>query len=147
MISFLHADSSNNESFHVEDIGNHPRLRQEHVLMSSAIISLVEMKVFEADFITTVLAASEMDHEWTARKRELERRESKGIAFPKNWTNKDGLLYYKNRLYIPNGEGLQTTIAKGCHNSQVAGDFGHKKTVEMVCRDFYWKALTACISD
>jgi len=50
MICFLQADSNNNEYYDVEDIGNHPRVGQEHVLMSSAIISQVEMKVFEADF-------------------------------------------------------------------------------------------------
>jgi len=147
MICFLQADANNNEYFDVEDIGNHPRLRQEHVLMSSAMISLVEMKVFEADLIAMVVAAGERDQEWTARKEELERLDTEGKAFPKNWTKKDGLLYYKNRLYIPNEEGLQTTIAKGCHDSQVAGHLGQEKTVEIVTRDFYWKGLTAWRND
>jgi len=137
MICFLQADPNNNEYFDAEDIGNHPRLRQEHVLMSSAIISQVEMKVFEADFIAIVVEASERDQEWTARKRELRKLENEGKEFPKNWTNKDGLLYYKNRLYMPNDEGLQTTIAKECHYSQVAGHFGQEKTIEIVTRDFY----------
>jgi len=61
--------------------------------------------------------------------------------------SKDGLLYYKNRLYIPNDERLQTTIAKGCHDSPVAGHFRQEKTVEIVTRDFYWKGLTAWIND
>jgi len=137
MICFLQADSNNNEYFDVEDIGNHPRLRQEHVLMSRAIMSQVEMKVFEADFIARVVAASERDQEWTARKGELERLENEGKEFPKNWTKKDGLLYYKNQLFIPNDERLQTTIANGCHDSQVAGHFGQEKTVEIVTKDFY----------
>jgi len=72
----------------------------------------------------------------TARKRELERLENEGKEFPKNWTKKDELLYYKNQLYIPNDEGLQTTIAKGCHDSKIAGHFGQEKTVEIVTRDF-----------
>ena len=71
MICFLQADSNNNEYFDVEDIGSHPTLRQEHVLMSSAIISQVEMKIFEADFIATVVAASGRDQEWTAQKGEV----------------------------------------------------------------------------
>jgi len=66
MICYLQADSNNNEYFDVEDISNHPRIRQEHVLMSSAIISQVVMKVFEANFTSTVEAASERDQEWTA---------------------------------------------------------------------------------
>jgi len=61
MICFLLADSNNNQCFDDENIGNHPRLRQEHVLMSSAIIPQVEMKVFEADFIATLVLASERD--------------------------------------------------------------------------------------
>jgi len=60
---------------------------------------------------------------------------------------KDGLLYYKNQLYIPNDGELQTTIAKGYHDSQVARHFGREKTVEIVNRDFYWKGLTAWIND
>jgi len=112
MICFLQADSTNNEYFDVEDISNHSRLRQEHVLMSSVINSQVEMKVLEADFIATVIVASDRDQEWTAGKRELEKLENEGKEIPKNWTNKDGLLNYKNRLYIPNDKGLQTTIAQ-----------------------------------
>jgi len=105
MVCFLQAQSSNNEYFNIEDIGNHPRLRQEYVLMSSAIISQAEMKAFEVDFIATVVAASERDQEWTASKRELEKLENKGQELQKNRTSKGGLLYYKNRLYIPNNEG------------------------------------------
>jgi len=52
--------------------------------MSSAIISQVEMKVFEANLISTVVAASERDQEWTARKRELDRLENEGKKFPKS---------------------------------------------------------------
>ena len=42
---------------------------------------------------------------------------------------------------------LQTIIAKGCHDSQIAGHFGQEKMIEIVCRDFYWKGLTNCIND
>jgi len=124
MICFLQADSSNNQYFDVKDIGNHRKLRQEHVLMTSAIISHVEMKVFEANLISRVVAASKKDQEWTARKRELDTLENEGKEFPKKWTSKNALLYYKNRLYIPNDEGLKSTIAKGYHDSQVAEHFG-----------------------
>jgi len=71
-----------------------------------------------------MVAASERDKEWTPRKGELKRLENGGKEFHENWTKKDGLLYYKNRVYIPNHEGLETTIATGCHDSPVAGHFG-----------------------
>jgi len=101
------------------------------------------MKVFKADFISKVETASEWDQEWTARKREINRLENEGKEFPKNWISREGLLYYKNRLYMPNHEGLQRTIAKVYHDSQVAGHFGQEKMVEIITRDFYRKGLTA----
>ena len=72
---------------------------------------------------------------------------SEGKEFPKNWQSSEGLLYYKNRLYIPENNELHTIIAKGCHDSRVAGHFGQEKTIEIVTRDFYWKGLTAWVND
>ena len=66
---------------------------------------------------------------------------------PDDWTEANGLLYYKNGLYIPENEALQTQIAKGCHDSQVAGHFGQEKTIEIVTRDFHWKGLADWIRD
>jgi len=40
----------------------------------------------------------------------------------------DGLLYYKNPLFIPSKEELLTEIAKGCHESKVAGQFRPEKS-------------------
>ena len=54
---------------------------------------------------------------------------------------------YKNRLYIPANEDLQTLIANGCHDSQVAGHFGQDKKLEIITRDFYWKVLTNWVND
>ena len=42
---------------------------------------------------------------------------------PKNWELEDGLIYYKNRLFVPSNEDVLTEIAKGCHDSKVAGHF------------------------
>jgi len=66
---------------------------------------------------------------------------------PDEWIEKDGLLYYKNCLYIPENEALHTEIAQGCRDSIVAGHFGQEKTIEIVTRDFYWKGLAEWIRD
>ena len=78
---------------------------------------------------------------------ELEKLREEGKGFPKNWPSNDGLLYYENRLYIPDNDELHTVIAKGCHDSRVAGHFGQEKTIEIVTRDFYWKGLMAWMND
>ena len=37
--------------------------------------------------------------------------------------------------------------AKGYNDSQIAGHVGQEKTIEIFCRDFYWKGLTNWIND
>jgi len=81
------------------------------------------------------------------RKEEWESLKEKGKELPKQWSISDGLLYYKDRLFLPRNEDLQTLIAKGCHDSQVAGHFGQEKTHEIITRDFYWKGLTDWVND
>ena len=70
MISFVKANHEDNEYFDVEDMGRHLRLRKEHILMSSAIISQVEGNKLEGNFITKVWAASKNDHIWQEKRAE-----------------------------------------------------------------------------
>ena len=147
MICFLQAKPKDNGYFDAEDMGRHPRLRKEHVLMSSAIISNVETRNFDAEFISKIITASKEDQEWQEMLTELEKLREEEKEFPKNWQSNDRLLYYKNRLYIPDNDKRYTPIAKGCHDSGVAGHFGQEKTIEIVTRDFNWKGLTVWIND
>ena len=72
----------------------------------------------------------------------MESLKEKGKELPKQWWITDGLLYYKDHLFISTNPDLQTLIAKGCHSSQVAAHFGKEKTLEIIPRDFYRKGLT-----
>ena len=116
-------------------------------MMTNAVITKVDMKTYNMDFIERVHEASKRDQEWLERKTELRELEQHHFHLPKHWQIINELIYYKNRLYIPNNEVLQTKIAKGGHYSQIAGHFGPEKTMQIVCRDFYWKGLPAWIND
>ena len=72
--------------------------------------------------------AGKEDDSWLARKEELSRLKGNNEALPNHWDMEDGLLYYKDRLFIPANEDLLTEIAKGCHDSKVAGHFGQEKS-------------------
>jgi len=65
----------------------------------------------------------------------------------KEWSEKNGVQYYKNRLYIAEDESLQTERAQGCHDSLVAANLRQEKTIEIVTRDFYWKGFSEWIRD
>ena len=115
--------------------------------MTNTVVTKVDMRKFNADFIEKVHEASKQDQDWQERKTELRELEQSCLQVLKHWQIIDELIYYKNRLYLPNNEELQTQNAKGCHNSQIAGHFGQEKTIEIVCQDFYWKGVTAWIND
>jgi len=140
-ICFLQADG-NHEFYDSSDINQHPILRKGQVLLSNTIIAKANLKGFEADFLAKVREMAEEDLGWMQRKKELESLKEKGKELPKQWTISNDLLYYKDRLFIPANEDLQTLIAKGGHDSQVAGHFGQEKALEIITRDFYWKGLT-----
>jgi len=48
----------------------------------------------------------------------------------------DGLLCWKNRIYVP--EGLRQRVIQSEHDSKVAGHFGRERTMELLSRNFYW---------
>jgi dUTP pyrophosphatase len=140
-ICFLQADGDH-QFYDASDVNQHPILRKGQVLLSNAIIAKANLRKFEEDFLATVRKAAEGDENWTLRLKELESMKEKEKEMPKQWSISDDLLYYKDRLFIPNNEDLQTLIAKQCHDSRIAGHFGQEKTLEIITRDFYWKGIT-----
>ena len=115
--------------------------------MTNTVVTKVDMRKYNADFTEKVDEASKQDQDWQERKTELREQEEHRLQLLKDWQIIDELIYYKNRLCLPNNRELQTQNAKGCHNSQIAGHFGQEKTIEIVCRDFYLKGVTAWIND
>ena len=145
-MSFLHANHKDNEYFDNVDLARHLRAQRNKLMMTNAVITKVNMRKYNTGFIEMIHEASKQDEEWQELKTELRELEQHHFQLPKHWQRIDELIYYKNRLYIPNNEVLQTKIAKEC-DSQIAGHFGQKKTIEIVCRDVYWKGLTAWMND
>jgi len=146
-ICFLHADTSENEFFSAADIGYHPRLMKEREMLSSTHVNAAVTRTINDTFLDKMRMAGKEDEKWQNRGHELVMLREGRKNIPDEWIEKDELLYYKNRLYIPENEALQTEIAQGCHNSLVAGHFGQETTIEIVTRDFYWKGLADWIID
>jgi len=146
-ICFLHADRSENEFFKAADISYHPWLMKAKEMLSSAHVTAALTRTMNDSFLDNIRVAGKEDEKWQDRGRELVRLRESGKMMPNEKIEKDGLLYSKNRFYIPENEALQTEIAQGCHDSLVAGHCGQEKTIEIVMRDFYWKGLADWIRD
>ena len=50
------------------------------------------------------------------------------------WKNKEGMLFFKDRCYIPPHKELQWEVVKWYHNSLPGGHPGHFKTLELIQR-------------
>ena len=90
------------------------------------MIAAIQMQTMDDSFLDRIRAAGKEDATWMARKGELHRLKDKREAVPKHWEMEDGLLHYQGRLFVPSKEDLLTEIAKGCHDSKVAGHFGQE---------------------
>jgi hypothetical protein len=53
-----------------------------------------------------------------------------------------GLLFYRNRLYVPDLEDLKATLLQKTHSDLSAGHPGRSKTYELLSRNFYWPGMT-----
>ncbi|XP_042972920.1 uncharacterized protein K02A2.6-like [Carya illinoinensis] len=54
------------------------------------------------------------------------------------YTVKNGLLLYKNRMYIPANQSLIQKILELIHSNPMGGHMGFEKTLHRLKRDFYW---------
>ena len=54
------------------------------------------------------------------------------------WSERDGLLYYRSCVYIPNTSDLRHRIVSLCHDTKVAGHLGRFKTLELVSQNYWW---------
>ena len=116
-------------------------------MLFNTIIAAVHMQTMEEPFLNRIRMAGKEDDSWLGRKQELSRLINENKTLLKHWDMEDGLLYYKDRLFIPANEDLPPEIAEGCHDSKVAGHFGQEKTIEVVPRNIYGEKLTDWIND
>ena len=58
---------------------------------------------------------------------------------------KDGHLWYGEKIWIQEDEGLRTTIKSQCQDNSLAGHGGTAKTTEVVSRQYYWPKMRETI--
>lgn len=61
------------------------------------------------------------------------------------WSEVDGLLMFRGKIYVPTGSDLQRHIVSLCHDSRIAGHAGRWKTLELVSRNYWWPQMSRYI--
>jgi hypothetical protein len=58
---------------------------------------------------------------------------------------RNGRLFYRERLYVPDHEELKAELLRTCHESPVTGHPGRARTYEILSRNYYWPGMLAYI--
>jgi transposase InsO family protein len=57
------------------------------------------------------------------------------------WSEEDGLVLYRNKVYVPLDSKLRHDIVKAHHDTPLAGHPGRWKTTELVSRSYWWPGM------
>lgn len=60
---------------------------------------------------------------------------------PTKWSLKNNVLFYHDRLVIPDQQALRSEIISQAHDTPFSGHFGRERTQELVTRHYYWENM------
>jgi len=76
--------------------------------------------------------------------RELRQASSKTVCSAE-WSEEDGVLQFRGKIYVPWNSDLRRRVVSLCHDTKVAGHPGCWKTLELVSRNYWWPQMSRYI--
>jgi len=76
--------------------------------------------------------------------RELRQASSKTVRSAE-WSEEDGVLWFRGKIYIPQNSDLRRQVVLLCHDTKVTGHPRHWKTLELVSRNYWWPQMSRYI--
>jgi len=76
--------------------------------------------------------------------REL-RRSANGTVHSSEWSNTDGLLRFRGKIYVPQSLDLRRQIVALCYDTHIAGHPRCWKTLELVSQNYWWPQMSRYI--
>jgi len=61
------------------------------------------------------------------------------------WSEDNGILWFRDKIYVPWNADLQRRVVSLCHDTKVTGHPGCWKTLELVSRDYWWPQMSRYI--
>ncbi|SJL16280.1 uncharacterized protein ARMOST_19800 [Armillaria ostoyae] len=96
-------------------------------------------------FRTMIMPTTNETHERIKSATRSHQKWDQGIAnslnHEKGIKERDGLLYYDQRIYVPRDSATRGEVISRCHDHITAGHPGIEKTKELVLRDYWWPKL------
>jgi len=77
--------------------------------------------------------------------QELRRDCGRGTMCSAEWSESDGLLMFRRKIYVPQDRDLRRHIVEQHHDSRIAGHAGCWKTLELVAHNYWWPQMSRYI--
>jgi hypothetical protein len=74
--------------------------------------------------------------------RELRKDKRRGTIKSTEWSESDGLLMFRGKIYVPKDRDLRHRIVEQHHDTCIAGHAGCFKTLELVARNYWWPQMS-----
>ncbi len=68
------------------------------------------------------------------------------IGKKEDWSMDDGIVLFKEKVYVPPDEELRREVVQNHHNPPVMGHPGIQKTFELVTREYWWPRICQFIT-
>jgi len=126
------------------DYGNGASNNEDVVLLRPELIAVQALEGLylegpEQDMLREICQGNQRGDQKEPRAkaaRELRQASSKTVHSAE-WSEEDGVLQFRGKIYIPWNSDLRRRVVSLCHNTKVAGYPGCWKTLELVSRN-YW---------
>jgi hypothetical protein len=119
-----------------------PELFQIHVLSGLAIEG--EEKTIAKD-IRLSLCNGNLKEPVTKAVCELRMDKMRGMVKSTEWTEQEGLLMFRGKIYVPTDCDLCRRIMLQHHDTRITGHAGHWKTLELVLQNYWWPQMSIFI--
>jgi hypothetical protein len=77
--------------------------------------------------------------------RELRKDKGRGTIKSTEWSESDGLLIFRGKIYVPKDRDLRRHIVEQHHNTCITGHAGCFKTLKLVSRNYWWPQMSRYI--
>jgi hypothetical protein len=77
--------------------------------------------------------------------RELRKDKGRGTIRSAKWSESDGLLMFRGKIYVPNDRELRHRIVEQHHNMHIAGHASCVNTLKLSSQNYWWSQMSQYI--
>src|SRR3981189_3206427 len=119
-----------------------PELFRVHVLSAIAIVGP------ERDILRDIrrsLRDDKQEEPVAKAAHKLQRDRGRGMVRSAEWSESEGLMLFRGKVYVPEDRELCRRIVEQHHDTHIAGHPGRFKTLKLVARNYWWPRMSRYI--